>query len=202
MTGLPLASCSYDVFCFGKVLLELVSGKLGISGSIDPGADAWLDWALPLIDIHDREPLMKLMDPSLIVDEDLMEEVWATAIIAKSCLNPKASRRPNMKHILRALENPQKVVRDDHSGPMKSRHSSYGSWNSALFGGWRHFSSDSAFGFQGSLREEHSFELSRGQPVGGVTVDESRFPRRPGSREIVPVSGPTVGTQDSEETES
>ncbi|CAM6126431.1 unnamed protein product [Calypogeia fissa] len=201
--GLPLASSSYDVFCFGKVLLELVSGKLGISGSIDPGADAWLDWALPLIDIHDREPLMKLMDPSLIVDEDLMEEVWATAIIAKSCLNPKASRRPNMKHILRALENPQKVVRDDHSGPMKSRHSSYGSWNSALFGGWRHFSSESArFGFQGSLREEHSFELSRGQPPG--PSEEPRYHRRPGSREIVPVplSGPKTGTQDSDETGS
>ncbi|BBN20025.1 hypothetical protein MPTK1_8g15760 [Marchantia polymorpha subsp. ruderalis] len=202
-SGSPIASCSYDVFCFGKVLLELVSGKLGISGSIDPGADAWLDWALPLIDIHDREPLSKLMDPSLIVDEDLMEEVWATAIIAKSCLNPKSSRRPNMKHILKALENPQKVVRDDHSGPLKSRHSSYGSWNSALFGGWRHCSSESVFGFPGSLREEHSFEQHPRMPPSGPGED-SRQHRRPGSREIfpVPVALPLPPNQESDDTGS
>ncbi|KAL2610402.1 hypothetical protein R1flu_028975 [Riccia fluitans] len=202
-SGSPTASCSYDVFCFGKVLLELVSGKLGISGSVDPGADAWIDWALPLIDVHDREPLLKLMDPSLIVDEDLMEEVWATAIIAKSCLVTKPSRRPNMKHILKALENPQKVVRDDYSGPLKSRHSSYGSWNSALFGGWRHCSSENVFGFPGSLREEQYEQNPRGIPSGPGEDSRQQY-RTSGSREIYPaaavVSSPP--NQDSDETES
>ncbi|KDO84573.1 hypothetical protein CISIN_1g0383211mg, partial [Citrus sinensis] len=30
-----VATCAYDVYCFGKVLLELVTGKLGISKSDD-----------------------------------------------------------------------------------------------------------------------------------------------------------------------
>ncbi|KAE8731363.1 hypothetical protein F3Y22_tig00002840pilonHSYRG01136 [Hibiscus syriacus] len=42
-------------------------------------------------------------------DEDLLEEVWAMAIVARSCLNPKPSKRPLMKHVLKALENPLKV---------------------------------------------------------------------------------------------
>ncbi|KAL3690235.1 hypothetical protein R1sor_016544 [Riccia sorocarpa] len=202
-SGSPLASCSYDVFCFGKVLLELVSGKLGISGSVDPGADAWIDWALPLIDVHDREPLLKLMDPSLIVDEDLLEEVWATAIIAKSCLVTKPSRRPNMRHILKALENPQKVVRDDYSGPLKSRHSSYGSWNSALFGGWRHCSSENVFGFPGSLKEEQYYDQNpRG--ASGPGEDSRQQYRTSASREIYPaaVALPLPTNPDSDDTES
>ncbi|CBI19700.3 unnamed protein product, partial [Vitis vinifera] len=34
-SGLLSATCAYDVYCFGKVLLELVTGKLGISKSDD-----------------------------------------------------------------------------------------------------------------------------------------------------------------------
>ncbi|KAK8285669.1 hypothetical protein V6Z12_D08G240400 [Gossypium hirsutum] len=53
------------------------------------------------------------MDPSSIVDEDLLEEVWAMAIVARSHLNPKPSKRPSMKHILKPLENPLEVVREE-----------------------------------------------------------------------------------------
>ncbi|PQP94284.1 putative LRR receptor-like serine/threonine-protein kinase [Prunus yedoensis var. nudiflora] len=36
-------ACAYDVYCFGKVLLELVTGKLGISKSDDASTREWLD---------------------------------------------------------------------------------------------------------------------------------------------------------------
>ncbi|KAG0594689.1 hypothetical protein M758_UG100000 [Ceratodon purpureus] len=138
-----IATSAYDVYCFGKVLLELVSGKLGISGTTN---NQWLEWALPLINVNDKEGLPKIIDPSLIVDEDLMEEVWAMAIIAKACLNCKPSKRPSMKHVLKALENPHKVVREENFGEsLAVRSSSHSSWNDVLFGSFRHHTSVSGY---------------------------------------------------------
>nr|GMC78257.1 probable LRR receptor-like serine/threonine-protein kinase At2g16250 [Ipomoea batatas] len=144
-SGSHSTTCTYDVYCFGKVLLELVTGRLGFSASDDSSMKEWLDRTLPYISIYDKELVTKIVDPSLIIDEDLLEEVWAMAIVARSCLNPKPSRRPLMRYILKALENPLKVVREDHTGSARLKAtSSRGSWNAALFGSWRQSSSDVA----------------------------------------------------------
>ncbi|KAM7514134.1 hypothetical protein LguiA_003717 [Lonicera macranthoides] len=146
----PSTSCTYDVYCFGKVLLELVTGKLGLS-------QEWLDQNLPFINIYEKEPMAKIVDQSLIVDEDLLEEVWAVAIVAKSCLNPKPSKRPLMRHILRALENPFRVVRDDNFSSSRLRTtSSRRSWSAAFFGSWRNSSFESAHFPREATREEQS----------------------------------------------
>lgn len=126
-------------------MLELVTGKLGISASSDAAMKDWLEQTLPYISIYDKELVTNIVDPSLIIDEDLLEEVWAMAIVARSCLNPKPSRRPLMRYILKALENPLKVVREEHTSSARLRAtSSRSSWNAALFGSWRHSSSDVA----------------------------------------------------------
>ncbi|KAI4367674.1 hypothetical protein MLD38_023382 [Melastoma candidum] len=132
------ANCAYDVYCFGKVLLELVTGKLGLSASNDAETKEFIDQTLPYINIYDKELVTKIVDPLLIVDEDFLEEVWAMAIIARSCLNPKPARRPPMRYILKALENPLKIVREENTGSGRLRTtSSRGSWNAGLFGSWR-----------------------------------------------------------------
>ncbi|KAF9609848.1 hypothetical protein IFM89_018790 [Coptis chinensis] len=165
-SGSQPATCAYDVYCFGKVLLELVTGKLGISAPDNATANEWLEQTLPHISIYERELVTKIVDPSLIVDEDLLEEVWAMAVVAKSCLNPKPSKRPLMRYILKALENPLKVVREENSGSARLRTtSSRGSWNAALFGSWRHSSSDIA-GIAGPSIREGSSSLKQSGTVG------------------------------------
>jgi len=138
-SGSSSATSSYDVFCFGKVLLELVTGKLGISKTDDATTREWLKHTLGYISIYDKELITKIIDPSRIIDDDLLEEVWAMAIVARSCLNPKPTERPPMKYILKALENPLKVVREDSysSGRLRAT-SSRRSWSAAFFGSWRH----------------------------------------------------------------
>ncbi|KAL3538974.1 hypothetical protein ACH5RR_002340 [Cinchona calisaya] len=144
-SGSANATGAYDVYCFGKVLLELVTGKLGISASSDVALRDWLEQTLPYISIYEKDLVTSIVDPSLVIDEDLLEEVWAMAVVAKSCLNPKPSRRPLMRYILKALENPLKVVREEHTSSARLRTtSSRSSWNAALFGSWRHSSLDVA----------------------------------------------------------
>ncbi|XP_010943126.1 probable LRR receptor-like serine/threonine-protein kinase At2g16250 [Elaeis guineensis] len=186
ISGSPAATCAYDVYCFGKVLIELVTGKLGISGSDSAAMNEWLDHTLTYINFYEKELVTKIKDPTLVVDEDHLEEVWAMAIVAKSCLNPKLSKRPIARYILKALENPVKVVREEsHANSARLRTtSSRGSWRNALFGSWRQSSSDMV-SMSGTIREERSLKYSttgRSQGSGG----DRSFSNRRTSRDIFP----------------
>ncbi|CAN4112365.1 unnamed protein product [Withania somnifera] len=173
-SGIPSATCAYDVYCFGKVLLELVTGKLGISASNDASMKEWLDGTLKYISIYDKELVTNIMDPSLIIDEDLLEEVWAMAIVARSCLNPKPSRRPLMRYILKALENPLKVVREEHTSSSRLRAtSSRSSWNAALFGSWRSSSDVAAVPAAASA---HKLEGTSSLKQSGTTGSQGSGP--------------------------
>ncbi|KAF4346917.1 hypothetical protein CsatB_008726 [Cannabis sativa] len=162
-----LAICTQDVYSFGKVLLELVTGKLGISKTDDATTKDWLDNTVRNISMYDKELINKILDPSLIVDEDLLEEVWAMAIVARSCLNPKPSKRPLMKHILKALENPLKVVRMEGSSSARLRTtSSRLSWSAAFFGSWRHSSSSDIAAVPGYGNRENFSSFKQSSRVG------------------------------------
>ena len=101
---------------------------------------------------HQRRPTDEhrdIMDPLLLVDEDNLEEVWAMAIIAKTCLSAKPSRRPTARYVLRALESPLRVVRQGSSRSSSARQqlrssSSRSSWQSVFQGNHRVQSLDAA----------------------------------------------------------
>ncbi|CAL5067184.1 unnamed protein product [Urochloa decumbens] len=139
-TSGPPATCSYDVLCFGKVLLELVTGNFGISGSNDAASEEWLASTLAQINGGDKASIVGIIDPLLVVDEDHQEEVWAVAIIAKTCLSAKPSRRPSARHVLKALESPLRVARRQgssgrsNSARLRSSSSSRSSWQSMFQG--------------------------------------------------------------------
>jgi hypothetical protein len=172
------------VYCFGKVLLELITGNFRVSGSNDAASDEWLIKALGYIDANDKESVSSIVDPYLIVDEDHLEEVWAVAVVAKTCLNPKPSRRPIARYILKALENPLRVIREReelHSNSSRLRStSSRSSWRSAFHGNLHHSwevlptsgkaparrNNARSQGTEGSDGEEDSFSFKRASREG------------------------------------
>ncbi|KAJ0441706.1 putative protein kinase RLK-Pelle-LRR-XIV family [Helianthus annuus] len=175
-SGPPPPNCAYDVYCFGKVLLELVTGKLGISNPEDTSTKEWLDQTLTFINNYDKDLISKFVDQSLVIDEDLLDEVWAVAIVAKSCLNPKPAKRPHMAHILKALENPFRVVREeDFSAEILRNGSSRTSWSAALFGNWRQsFSGSTNSQGQSQTNKEGNSgtKLSRRENSQGSSADD------------------------------
>ncbi|CAL9081056.1 unnamed protein product [Musa textilis] len=178
VSGLSTATSAYDIYCLGKVLLELITGKPGLSGSNNAATNKWMEHTQAYITPYDKELVSKILDPFLIVDEDHMEEVWAMAVVAKSCLDPKPSKRPLARHVLRALENPLKVVREVNCS--NSYTSSSGSWPSALLGGWRH--SSSSISLVRPVEESMQATTTRSHRGG----DDHSFPQSKMSREIHP----------------
>ncbi|KAI3470201.1 hypothetical protein Pfo_026864 [Paulownia fortunei] len=96
MTGHLTVKC--DVFSFGVVLLELLSGRRAIDTTVQ---QSLVNWAEPYL--HDKREFFQIMDPKL---EGQYPETGAYTIatLALQCLNVDPKIRPRMAEVLVALE--------------------------------------------------------------------------------------------------
>ena len=98
-----------DVYSFGMVLLEIVSGRRNLRPSSNNLVEADMlrepDWYFPLwaLDKLDSGAYMELVDPSLtqIVDP---EEVERALQVAFWCINDMPEQRPSMSGVVQMLE--------------------------------------------------------------------------------------------------
>lgn len=97
-----VVSTKMDVFSFGVVLLELVSGREAID---EQGRNLWV-CAGTILDGEDLEKerrLMDWMDRSLLEQSFSMESVMNVMSVAVACVNRDPSKRPSMVDIVYAL---------------------------------------------------------------------------------------------------
>ncbi|XVF76874.1 hypothetical protein PTKIN_Ptkin13bG0301900 [Pterospermum kingtungense] len=94
------ASTSSDVFAYGVLLLELVSGRK----PTDSTNFFLVDW---VIECHRMGQILDAMDPKLS-SSYVMEEVKLVLLLGLLCTHPKPEVRPSMRKVVRYLN------RDDH----------------------------------------------------------------------------------------
>uniref|UniRef100_A0A1D1Y004 Receptor-like serine/threonine-protein kinase ALE2 n=1 Tax=Anthurium amnicola TaxID=1678845 RepID=A0A1D1Y004_9ARAE len=99
MTGHLLVKS--DVYSYGVMLLELLSGRKPVDNSQPHGQENLVTWAHPLL--TSREGLEQLVDHSLDGNYDF-DDMAKVAAIASMCVHPEVSQRPFMGEVVQALK--------------------------------------------------------------------------------------------------
>lgn len=99
MTGHLLVKS--DVYSYGVVLLELLSGRKPVDLSQPPGQENLVTWARPLLTT--KEGLETIIDPAIKSDIPL-DSINKVAAIASMCVQPEVSHRPFMGEVVQALK--------------------------------------------------------------------------------------------------
>lgn len=99
MTGHLLVKS--DVYSYGVVLLELLTGRKPVDMSQPPGQENLVAWARPLL--TSKEGLEVIVDTSMGSDVPF-DNVAKVAAIASMCVQPEVSNRPFMGEVVQALK--------------------------------------------------------------------------------------------------
>lgn len=118
MTGHLLVKS--DVYSYGVVLLELLSGRKPVDMSQPHGQENLVTWARPLLTT--KEGLQQLVDPSLAGSYEF-DDMAKVAAIAFMCVHPEVTHRPFMGEVVQAL----KLIYNDNNASSHRASSALGS---------------------------------------------------------------------------
>lgn len=94
-------STKMDVYSYGIVLMELVTGIPAFDDSRPMDKKYIAQWFLPIK--SSKEMLKAIIDPAIEVDEETFENVCIIAELAGHCTSSNEFQRPEMAHIVSVL---------------------------------------------------------------------------------------------------
>ena len=92
----PSADAESNVYCFGVLLFEMITGRIPYS----VGNGSLADWASDYL--KREQPLKEMVDPTLkFFQEDELEKFFE---VIKTCVHPDPKERPTMREIAATLK--------------------------------------------------------------------------------------------------
>ncbi|CAK9879181.1 unnamed protein product [Sphagnum jensenii] len=95
-----------DVYSFGILLLEIISGRKNIDYTLSIDKIYLLEWAWFL---HENKMLQNLIDENLNINNNLESQIQHVINVALLCVHTIPTRRPSMMHVLAMLLGEKEV---------------------------------------------------------------------------------------------
>ncbi|GBG59231.1 hypothetical protein CBR_g32248 [Chara braunii] len=92
-----------DVYAFGVVLLELITGKKAVIRDNGSQTITLVAWATPLLEVLSTSSLMEITDPELNITAMQLRTVYALANVAAKCVQPWPDARPAMSEVVERI---------------------------------------------------------------------------------------------------
>ncbi|CAI0422649.1 unnamed protein product [Linum tenue] len=112
MTGHLLVKS--DVYSYGVVLLELLTGRKPVDMSQPSGQENLVTWTRPIL--RDKDRLEELVDPRL-GGKYPKDDFLRVCTIAAACVAPEANQRPTMGEVVQSLKMVQRVTEYQDAPP-------------------------------------------------------------------------------------
>ncbi|KAL6012463.1 hypothetical protein ACLOJK_002952 [Asimina triloba] len=172
-----------DIYAFGVVLLELITGQKAIDMSRPEGQQFLVEWARPLLESEEVQTIVfdQLLDPQLDFYQLQLvsHQVLATVHAAALCLRRNPLDRPNMSKVLRIIEGDAMADPGFNIDPLSSRsgrmnflnlqhHASYRSSNRTKTSNLLRHASCNVDTFGSRSERMNSLTL---QQLGGFSID-------------------------------
>ncbi|KAK7262465.1 hypothetical protein RJT34_30038 [Clitoria ternatea] len=97
-------SAKSDVFSFGVVLLEMLSGRRAVDKNRPSGQQNLVEWAKPYL--ANKRKLLRVLDNRL-EGQYTLDEAYKVATLSLRCLATESKLRPNMDQVVTHLEHLQ-----------------------------------------------------------------------------------------------
>jgi len=90
-----------DVYAFGVVLMELISGRKALDSTVAEEMSHLVSWFRGIL--YNMENIEQATDETLNLDDETMESICKVAELACHCTAPEPHKRPHMGHAVNVL---------------------------------------------------------------------------------------------------
>ncbi|XP_073115011.1 probable serine/threonine-protein kinase At1g01540 [Elaeis guineensis] len=108
--GTGMLNESSDIYSFGILIMEIVSGRNPVDYNRPPGEVNLVEWLKTLVSNRNSEGVL---DPKLL-EKPSSRALKRTLLVALRCVDPDSQKRPKMGHVIHMLEADDFPYRDDN----------------------------------------------------------------------------------------